>query len=451
MAWQCRLQPGHIQLPTRRLIFDISTLARSGGPPDGTVRTARSLASWAFTHRHDTVFVIYDTRAAALRCARKEWITSILDGSAKVDTTSLPDPWTEKRRFRERFPAPMRNLIRWIQRPRRQAFVALERWRLRTNSTPRLAWLWGLQESLISDKYWQELSGPNNTRRTLIPYEMAVGAAIDLDSTDILVLAGSDWGTLYLSDVLRHPPKIAVLCYDIIPLLFPEFYPEKTVRGFKEYFHRLLPRADLVIFNATQVERDSRDYCAAHGLQLKKTGVVPLGSDFTPVDTCSPAQLPAGLEKGHYALFVSTIEPRKGHRLLLSVWERLLAEGVPQATGFKLVFVGRRGWLVDDLLNDLDNHAANGKSLFVFSNASDETLASLYAQSAFCLFPSLYEGYGLPVIEGFRYGKAVLASSGGALREVVGEFSPCLDPRSTESWYTMLKQWILDPGTRVPF
>jgi glycosyltransferase involved in cell wall biosynthesis len=199
------------------------------------------------------------------------------------------------------------------------------------------------------------------------------------------------------------------------------------------------------MFISRAVEQDVRRYCESHELPLKQTRVVQLGSDFTRVSPQIQGPLPGGLEPQRYALFVSTIEPHKGHRLLFSVWKRLLAEGVPQGRRFKLVFVGRRGWLADELLSEIDAHPSAGDSLLLLSNVPDETLAELYMQCAFCLFPSLYEGYGLPIVEAFRYGKAVLASTGGAVPEVAGGLSPCLDPRDENSWYEALKLWIEQP------
>ena len=79
----------------------------------------------------------------------------------------------------------------------------------------------------------------------------------------------------------------------------------------------------------------------------------------------------------------------------------------------------------------------------------DSGIAALYRGAAFCLYPSRYEGYGLPVVEAFSYGKAVLASTGGALPEVVDGFSPCLDPLDAEAWRRMLRTWIEDPS-RAP-
>jgi glycosyltransferase involved in cell wall biosynthesis len=137
--------------------------------------------------------------------------------------------------------------------------------------------------------------------------------------------------------------------------------------------------------------------------------------------------------------------------MLLRVWRRLLAEGVPQRNRFNLVFVGRRGWMVEGVLREIDEMRGKQSFLQHFADLSDENLAELYRQAAFCLYPSVYEGFGLPIVEAFSYGKAVLASSGGALPETVAGLSPCIDPLDEETWYVHLKHWIEDPKARRPF
>lgn len=161
--------------------------------------------------------------------------------------------------------------------------------------------------------------------------------------------------------------------------------------------------------------------------------------------------LPNGLEPGRYALFVGTIEPRKGHEMLIRVWRRLLAAGLPQRHRFKLVFVGRSGWMVDALLRLIGDPAEFERTLFHLEHMSDDELNAMYAAAAFCLFPSRYEGFGLPILEAFSHGKAVLASTGGAVPETVGNLSPCLDPTDEEAWFTQLARWIEDSGARAPY
>jgi glycosyltransferase involved in cell wall biosynthesis len=235
-----------------------------------------------------------------------------------------------------------------------------------------------------------------------------------------------------------------------MPLKFPQFYQARDVTAFRSYYDQAFPAADLVVVSSRAVERDIVGYCAEHRLRLNRTEVVPLGTDAAQASS-PPPMLPEGLERARVVLLVSTIEPRKGHRLMYEVWLRLLAEGVPQRTGFKLVFVGRPGWMVDELMANLSSDTRLAGTLRVLPFASDDELAALYDAAAFCVYPSVYEGYGLPVVEAFARGKAVIASNGGALAETVGDLSPCLDPHDQEAWYVLMKRWILEPDARAPY
>ena len=148
-------------------------------------------------------------------------------------------------------------------------------------------------------------------------------------------------------------------------------------------------------------------------------------------------------------LFVSTIEPRKGHGMLIRVWRRL-SRPMPQRHGFKLVFVGRPGWMVDDVLREIDAMRGSAGTLVHLADVSDSALAAIYRACAFCAYPSRYEGFGLPIVEAFSYGKAVIASTGGAIPETVNGLSPCLDPADEDAWYGEIKRWIEDPQARAP-
>ncbi len=437
---------------TKRILLDITTLARASGHADGIVRTLRELARFAAANRPEVLFVLYDLSIDAPRLVKDEWVSQVINGITKIDLSYFPDRLSPKQRFRERLPEPLKRMFLWIQRPRRQAYLKLERLRLRGGRVARVAER--LLPKLLNAKYRRELELPDGTVRRLLPYDLVLDEPPALTSDDTLILAGSDWLAMYqqlATAQMGSRPRTVVLCYDIIPLLFPQFFPPKSTAAFRACFHEVFPHSDLVIFTAKQIVADAEAYCAREGLTLRKSGLVYLGADFDPIQQPAAAALPAGLSAGQYALFVSTLEPRKGHRLLFEVWKRLLAAGIPQQHDFKLVFVGRRGWLVDDLIAELDAHESAGTSLLRLSNIDDAALQQLYAQSAFCLYPSLYEGFGLPVIEAFRYGKAVIASNGGALLETVGEFSPSLDPRDGDAWYDTMKTWIENPASRAGF
>jgi glycosyltransferase involved in cell wall biosynthesis len=266
----------------------------------------------------------------------------------------------------------------------------------------------------------------------------------------VFVCAGSNWGNMNLVELTRLNKafgcKIITYCYDIIPLQFPEWYKSEDVDAFRRYYHQAFPLSDLVVFSAEQIERDARAYCERQSLLIKQTAVVPLGGDFT-IKAATSEPLPADLTSGRFILFVSTIEPRKGHRMLYELWLQLVESGVV-GENYKLVFVGRWGWKIEELKAALQEDTRVRDQIVIMSDVSDEALDVLYRQCSFCVYPSIYEGFGLPIIEAFSRGKAVIASNGGALKEVVGPFSPTLEPTDVEGWYSKLAEWISDPTER---
>jgi glycosyltransferase involved in cell wall biosynthesis len=242
--------------------------------------------------------------------------------------------------------------------------------------------------------------------------------------------------------------RIAAVCYDLIPITHPQFYRSSDVAAFRQYWDGMLSVLDTVIVNAPAIRDDVIAHARKIGVPAPAVAVVPLGSEFSETTGPLDAPLPDGLEQDRYALFVSTIEPRKNHNMLLDIWERLLARGIPQQHRFKLVFVGRSGWMTGDVIRRLGAPAAFDGTVVHLRRVEDELLRALYANAAFCLYPSVYEGYGLPVVEAFALGKAVISSNGGALRDVAEGLCPKLDPGDTSGWEATIADWITNPSLR---
>jgi glycosyltransferase involved in cell wall biosynthesis len=312
-----------------------------------------------------------------------------------------------------------------------------------------------LQRALFMNRRVPPFVDARGRRSKVVPTALAFGPVLSLGPDDVLISAGDGWLQKGIGQLAEHKRRLGfrlvALCYDIIPLTHSAFFFAHDVDKFRQYWTMMFGLADRTIFNSRCIEADARLFCQKMGIRIGSTAVVPLGYDARHVDDDAPAGLPTELEPGRYALFVSTVEPRKGHGLLLRVWRRLLADGVPQRHRFNLVFVGRRGWKVEALLREIDAMVGPETLLRHYADMSDEDLSRLYRHAAFCLYPSIYEGFGLPIIEAYSHGKAVLASSGGALPETVGGLSPCLDPQDEAAWYVSLRQWIEDPALRQPF
>jgi glycosyltransferase involved in cell wall biosynthesis len=439
--------------PRPRLVFDLTTTALWSGPPVGIVRVESEFARWALDHLDDVVPAFFDPETLTFRRLSRATASSLIAQDAAIDTLSFISPARRGKRKTDRIPAALRPLALWVLQARRMTLQALERIRL-TPANARIApFVDALQRKIMNDKYRAVMVKADGSRRAHLPIDLALGRPVDLTARDTLVCSGAGWAHNDIAAIAELKQRVGfrfvVFCFDIIPLMFPHFYKPADVDAHRNYFHRAFPAADLVVLSSHTIEADARAYCATHGLALGRTAVMALGAHIRAPADVQP--LPAGLEHGRFALLVSTIEPRKGHRLIYEAWIKLLEAGIPQRARFKVVFVGRVGWLIGDLMQDLRNDPRLAGTLEIFTSADDATVSALYQGAAFCLYPSRYEGYGLPAVEAFQYGKAVLASTGGAVPEVVGDFSPCLDPDDAEAWHGMLAAWIEDPAARAVY
>lgn len=437
--------------PGGRVVFDLSSSARWTGPPAGIVRAQRELAHWARAHLPGAVFAFFDPTTKAYRAIVPRYIDAFVAGTASLNAWDLPDATGRRKRRSDWVPAPLYAAVQG----RRTLLRLLERVRL-TSGRPGLVRLadWA-QRVLMTARYRPAMLNDDGTRCDFVTADLALADPVAFVASDALVCTGYGWSHSNIAEIARlkveRGLRLAILCYDIIPLQFPQWFKPRDVDDMRDYWRGGFAAADLVVVNSRSVAADARRYCEEHRIALGRVTICPLGADPVAMRSSPNSPLPDGLEEGRYGLFVSTIEPRKGHELLHRVWLRLLAEGLPQARGFRLVFVGRPGWMMEAFDRTLRDEAHLDGSLVVLPHVSDEMLDTLYRRAAFCLYPSLYEGYGLPVIEAFARGKAVLASSGGALPELAADFSPCLDPRDEDAWCDMLRSWIEHPARRAPF
>jgi glycosyltransferase involved in cell wall biosynthesis len=141
----------------------------------------------------------------------------------------------------------------------------------------------------------------------------------------------------------------------------------------------------------------------------------------------------------HYLLYVGTIEPRKNLTRLLKVWESLyLAQEVPP-----LVIVGQPGWLTGEFFMALENSPARAGVLLT-GYIQDSDLPALYSGATALVFPSLYEGFGLPPLEAMACGTPVLCSNVSSLPEVVEDVALMFDPTDDEAMAQALRRIVRD-------
>jgi glycosyltransferase involved in cell wall biosynthesis len=232
-------------------------------------------------------------------------------------------------------------------------------------------------------------------------------------------------------------------CHDTIPLLLPDFVEPGVACGFRRSLSIFLRPGSTVICNSRSTLADLRNLLPTQRI-LDDALVIPPGSDLAPGqpppdEPCKELDLRPG-----YILYVSTIEVRKNHRILIEAYERLAADGMVDLP--TLVFVGKRGWMVDSLLKDIDSGMAAGGRARLLDQVSDVGLRWLYENASFTVYPSFYEGWGIPVSEALNYGKFCLCSDRGALPEAGGAFVELLDPSDCDTWAERIRYYLLHPG-----
>jgi len=212
------------------------------------------------------------------------------------------------------------------------------------------------------------------------------------------------------------PCPYAVTLHDIVMLKFPESLPASVRYRLRWMTPSTLRRATRV-FTVTHAMRES--IAEAYGIPINRIDVTPnaLGPEF--LEPVTDQQRAAVREKyglpERYVLYLGLLQPRKNLHRLAEAFSRLRDHGLDH----KLVIVGKRAWLYDDMLRQIEPLEAEGRALFT-GFADQEDLPALYACADIFCFVSLYEGFGVPVIESLACDTAVLASTDPALVEVAG-------------------------------
>lgn len=314
----------------------------------------------------------------------------------------------------------------------------------------RWVWLLGLEQDaqamqLAVNGYMAAL---HQARR-----QKLAGQRIALGGNDILFLLGATWEFHDLARLrsLKETAgfQVVALIYDLVPIRHPELQPESNdfESRFIDYLRQTLHLADRLTAISAYVAQDVEAYAREQGLPAKPVAATPLCSDLdvSVEPALTPRLADIGLHTQPYALFVSTISPRKNHLWAYKLWKRIVAQHGDKA--IPLVFAGARGWLSKDLFAILTRDRAMwGRKLIYIETPSDEELAWLYRNCAFTLYPSEFEGWGLPITESLSYGKYCLAADNTALREASQNLAFHADLLDGRAWEAEIARLLDDPS-----
>jgi alpha-1,3-rhamnosyl/mannosyltransferase len=232
-----------------------------------------------------------------------------------------------------------------------------------------------------------------------------------------------------------------VTIHDLSVFKYPEMHPPSRVKRLVSEINKSMRRANAVITDSAFTRQEVIDF---FGWDPNRIHAVSLAAsaEFHPRDSRSTAAALArhGLQWGRYCLFAGTIEPRKNIEALLDAYGALPAR---LRNEYPLVVVGFRGWRSDSLHARLADGATRGDVIYL-GYVDAETLPVIHAGARLFVYPSHYEGFGLPVLEAMASGIPVVCSNATSLPEVAGDAAAQCDPNDIAQLAALMRRGLED-------
>lgn len=223
----------------------------------------------------------------------------------------------------------------------------------------------------------------------------------------------------------RYQGPTVVTVHDLSWIRYPETHPAERVRIMNKLMPAVMQRADHILVDSAFVRQEVISH---YGVSAERVTPVLLGvlPDLGPVDEAGCASVTAkyGLRYGRYILAVGTLEPRKNLSTVIAAYQQL-----PEAVRrhHPLVVAGINGWRMEAFSDNLQRMIRQG-GVILTGYVAQADLPLLYAGARMLVYPSLYEGFGLPPLEAMACGVPVIVSNRASLPEVVGDAGILVDP-----------------------
>jgi len=274
---------------------------------------------------------------------------------------------------------------------------------------------------------------------------------------DLFLLPDAYWTRRGVWQAAAHARNsgatIATVIYDLIPLTHPQYVGTKRMEGFRRYLNHAVENSDLIVAISQTVRDEVREYIKNHFSDFKRlpTSVehFTLGAELSLVNgAIRPAvkelfgvKLAENSQAKPY-LMVATFDPRKNHHYLLDAFDLLWK----QRSDLQLCLIGRVGSLCEDVIHRIRSHPAWNKQLFAFFDIKDAELQHCYQNCRGVIFPSIVEGFGLPIVESLWFGKRTFASDTPIHREVGKNDCVYFDLEDPTDLANEIEKWELIAG-----
>lgn len=237
----------------------------------------------------------------------------------------------------------------------------------------------------------------------------------------------------------------ATVIHDLTYLYFPEVVEEKNLAHLRRVVPRSIKKADFII---TVSESIKAELVKEFSLSPEKCVVTPIPPDESFLKTSTPKQIKDaknkyGLDEDmKYIYFIGNLEPRKNLKTLIEAYS-LLPKEIKSEYG--LVLAGGKGWKTEETQRALDTAIKAGGNIKHLGFIDQEDSPTLYQGASLFVMPSLYEGFGMPVLEAMASGTPVVASNIPVLREVGSTYATYADPHNPQSFADAIQKSLSSP------
>lgn len=269
------------------------------------------------------------------------------------------------------------------------------------------------------------------------------------DSGDTVLVMGGIWVGSFIDDLTackeKHQFKFIHFAFDMIPTLFPGYVVEWLPDTFSTYQKKVFSIAEGVISISESTKRDVLRFIQDYAIRNNPTiQTVRIGEDIhinKLNDGDNLSEEVSELAEQEFILSVSTLEARKNHAALFYVVKEARRRGVLLP---KIVIAGRNGWLTDDIRYVIAKDPESSSSIIILNEVDDRELDWLYKNCKFTIFPSFYEGWGMPIAESLAYGKLCLASDTSSMPEIAGDLIDYFSPYDTGMILDQITKYLDD-------
>jgi glycosyltransferase involved in cell wall biosynthesis len=245
----------------------------------------------------------------------------------------------------------------------------------------------------------------------------------------IVVILGKPWDTMtFIEDLkiqrINTSFKIVNLIYDMIPIYMPHLFGYPLPKNYIKYMFDAISISDRVMAISKNTKNDVITFCNDQQLPCPEIDIIKLGVNNIGM---KPSKIPSmfSLNSGEYILCVSTIEIRKNHQILYNAYREAVKNNILLP---KLVICGGKGWYTGDIIHEFNNDPLINDVVKIIESPNDEELLWLYDNCIYSIYPSVYEGWGLPIAESLSRGKLCISSDTSSMPEVAGDLVDYFSP-----------------------